>query len=170
MWATPRRVEGAFFWSPYMRFGFSPSAAFTETSARITCSSTVRPPQVLIATVRPPIGFPDPGFTTAEVTPPTSASRKPSSSMAIASIARSAEPFGSVISLTSSPAQPSPSSRTPMWACASTNPGSTHWPVASTTGTPSGTATSAVGPTAVMMPFSISTVPSWMGGAATGTT
>ncbi|CPU63116.1 Uncharacterised protein [Mycobacteroides abscessus] len=166
--ATPRRVEGVFFWSPYTRLGFSPSADFTETASRITCSSTVRPPHVLIATVCPPMGLPEPGFTTALVTPPTSASRKPSSSTLIASIARSAAPFGSVISFVSLPAQPSASSMTPMWACASTKPGSTQRPRASRVGTPSGTTTSA--PTAVMTPSSTRTVPFSMGSDATGTT
>ncbi len=83
-------------------------------------------PHVFSATDCPPIGLPDPGFTTAVVTPPDSASRKPSSAGLIASRARMRAPFGSVISLVSWPAQPSASSWTPRCACASTKPGSTH--------------------------------------------
>ena len=102
--AVPSRVDGVCLRSPYTRFGFSPSADFTLTASEITCSSTVRPPHVLSATDCPPIGLPDPGLTTTDVTPPLSASRKPSSSMLMASMARTAAALGVVISLVSFPA------------------------------------------------------------------
>ena len=147
--------------------GFSPSALFTLAGDLITISSTIRP-QVLIATVWPPIGLPLPGLTTHEVTPPASASAKPRSAGLIASSARSRAPTGWVISLTSSPAQPSPSSHTPRCACASMKPGSTHLPVASTTSTPLPTRT--FEPTAAILPSVTSTVAFSIGSPSTGTT
>ena len=74
----PSRVDGAFFWSPYTRLGFSPSADFSPAGERSTISSTVRP-WVCTATQWPPITLPEPGFTQTVVMPPTSASVKPMS-------------------------------------------------------------------------------------------
>jgi hypothetical protein len=79
------------------------------TGWRTSISSAVRPHD-FTATVWPPIGLPEPGLTTTVVTPPASASRKPSSAGLMPSSARRRAPLGSVISLTSTPAQPSPSS------------------------------------------------------------
>ena len=45
------------------------------TESLITCSSMVRPPQLLIATDWPPIGLPEPGLTTTVMTPPESVPR-----------------------------------------------------------------------------------------------
>ena len=57
-----------------------------------------------------------------------------------------------------------------MWPCASTKPGSTQVPDASTISASSGMSTSASGPTATIRPSSISTVPPSMGSPSTGTT
>src|SRR5690606_27553290 len=130
-------------------------------------STTVRP-HVLTPTVRPPIGLPEPGLTTTLVTPPDSASSKPTSYGSMPSSARKRAPFGSVISLVSLPDQPSPSSCTPRWACASMKPGSTHPPAASTISASAGTSTSA--PTAAIVARYSSTVPPSIGSPSTGTT
>src|SRR5699024_447417 len=128
--------------------------------SRSTMSSTTRP-WVRIATVRPPIGFPEPGLTFTAVTPPMTASSKPTSVALTASIARTAAITGSVISLVSSPAQPSPSSATPRCTWASMNPGSSQFPPASTMRAPSGATTS--GPSSMIVPSSTTTVPSKAG-------
>ena len=152
--------------SPWTRLGFSPSADLTETSSRITISSTTRP-HVLTAAVRPPIGFAEPGLTTALVTPPRSASLKPTSAGLIASSARSFAPSTTVLSFVSSPDQPSPSSWTPRWPWASTSPGVSTIPDPSTTvREPScGTATSAAVPTCAIRPSRTSSTPSSRGAA-----
>ncbi len=129
--------------------------------------STVRP-QHLRATVWPPMGLPEPGLTLTASTPPEIASRKPMSAGLIASRARTCAVTGSVISLVSWPAQPCASSCTPTCACASMKPGSTHDPVASMTGTPSGTASPA--PTAAIVPSVTRTIPPSIAGPVTGTT
>ena len=74
---------------------------------------------------------------------------------------------GSVISLVSWPDQPSPSPQTPTWVWASTKPGSTQPPSASTTSAPRGTL--AFFPTAEMRPPVTTTVPSY-GSPSMGTT
>ena len=117
-------------------------------------SSTVRPQQCT-ATVCPPIGLPEPGVIPAVSTPPAIASRNPSSAGLIASSTRTWAWTGPVSSLVSWPAQPSPSSRAPRWVCASTSPGSTHLPDASTTSTPGGGLRSGP-PTAAILPSMIS--------------
>src|ERR1022692_4704650 len=165
--AVPRRVLGVFFCSPYTRFGFSPRADFRPDGSRSSISSTVRP-QHLSATVWPPMGFPEPGLTLTASTPPVIASRKPRSAGLIASSARTCAVTGSVISLVSWPAHPSPSSCTPRCPCASMNPGSTQEPAASMTRTPGGTATSL--PTATILPSCTSTVPPSTGSPVIGTT
>src|SRR6478752_3610073 len=104
--AVPNRVDGVCFFSPYTRFGFSPSADFRPDGERSTISSTVRP-WVWMATVSPPIGLPDPGFTLTDVMPPASASSKPRSAGLIASSARTPAVTGSVNSLVSLPAHAS---------------------------------------------------------------
>ncbi|MFC5040911.1 hypothetical protein [Ornithinimicrobium kibberense] len=86
------------------------------------------------------------------------------------SIARAAAMTGSVISLVSCPAQPSPSSHTPRWTCASTRPGTSQPPEASTTSASPGTVTSSRVPTASIRPSRSSTTPSGTGSEATGTT
>ncbi len=165
--ATPSRVDGVCFFSPYTRFGFSPRADLMLHGWAKTISSTIRP-QDLIATVCPPIGLPEPGLTTTEVTPPDSASRKPSSAGLIASRARKRAPTGSVISLVSWPAQPLPSSCTPTWPCASTKPGSTHWPAASITS--AFLLILILLPISAITPSRIRTVPPSIGSPTTGTT
>src|SRR5699024_4485395 len=95
------------------------------------------------------------------------ASSNPTSTGLIASIARAAAITGSVISLVSSPAQPSPSSATPRCTWASTNPGSSQPPAASTTSAPSGISSS--GPSAARRPSRTRTVPS-KGSPSIGTT
>ena len=60
-----------------------------------------------MATVRPPIGLPEPGLTLAVVIPPASASSNPMSAGLMASNARTDAVTGSVSSLVSLPAQPS---------------------------------------------------------------
>ena len=122
-----------------------------------------------MATVWPPIGLAEPGLTLTASTPPMMASRKPWSAGLIASSARTCAAFGSVRSLVSWPAQPSASSATPAWACASMKPGSTHFPVASTISVPEG----AVKPgpsTAAIFPSRSRTVPPSIGSPSTGTT
>ena len=87
----------------------------------------------------------------------------------IASSARTWAVTGSVRSLVSWPAQPSASSDTPTWACASMKPGSTHLPVASTTATSAGTVKP--GPsTAAILPSRSRTIPPSIGSPSTGTT
>jgi hypothetical protein len=122
--------------------GFSPSADFTPTGARSTMRSTMRP-CVRSTVACPPIGLPDPGLTPTVVTPPASATSKPSSNGSIASIVRTAAWFGPVISFVSLAAAPSPSGCTPRCTCASMRPGVTVAPCRSTTSAPSGTSTSA---------------------------
>src|SRR5699024_9627630 len=73
-----------------------------------------------------------------------------------------------VVSLTSRPSHPSPSSCTPRWAWDSTKPGSTHFPLASWTATPSGMVMSR--PRAAMTPSRTSTVPPSITSPSTGTT
>src|SRR5579859_6432490 len=122
-----------------------------------------------MAAVWPPIGLAEPGLTLTASTPPPMASRNPSSAGLIASSARTCAVFGLVRSLVSWPAQPCASSCTPAWACASMKPGSTHFPVASTTATPDGTANP--GPsTAAIFPSRSRTVPPSIGSPSTGTT
>ncbi len=130
-------------------------------------SSSIRP-QDLTATVWPPIGLPEPGLITNEVTPPANASENPWSAGLIASSALIRAPTGLVSSLVSLPSQPMPSSCTPTWACDSTKPGSTQLPVASITSIPSGTSRPA--PIALIRPSVTITVPPAMGSPVTGTT
>src|SRR5829696_6977511 len=85
----------------------------------------------------------------------------------MASRARTCAVTGSVISLVSWPDQPSPSPQTPTCVCASTKPGSTQPPSASTTSAPRGGL--ALVPTAVMRPALTTTVPSY-GSPSIGTT
>src|SRR5215211_5633671 len=116
----------------------------------------------------PPMGLPDPGLTLTVRIPPATASAKPRSAGLMASRARTWGVTGSVISLVSCPAHPSASSCTPRWVWASTRPGSSTLPAASTRSAPSGTRRSR--PTASMRPSATRTTPSSTGGPATGTT
>ena len=113
------------------------------------------------------MGLPEPGLTFTAVIPPMIASSKPTSAGLIASIARAAAITGSVISLVSSPAQPSPSSATPRCTWASTKPGSSQPPAASWISASAGISSS--GPRAAMRPSSTRTVPS-KGSPSIGTT
>ena len=124
-------------------------------------------PWVCTATVSPPIGLPDPGLTLTVVMPPDSASAKARSAGLIASRARTPAVTGSVSSLVSLPAQPSASSCSPTWVCASMNPGSSHWPAASITVAPAGTVI--FEPSATILPSLTRTIP-WNGSPSMGTT
>src|SRR5512132_3998154 len=135
--------------------------------ARRTISSTVRP-ALRTAAAWPPMGLPDPGLTFTVSTPPATASAKARSAGLMASRALTCGVTGSVISLVSCPAHPSASSCTPRWVWASTRPGSTTLPVASTRSAASGTRRSR--PTASIRPSEMRTTPAARGGPATGTT
>src|SRR6185437_1823469 len=120
-------------------------------------SSSVCPPFSFTIVAQPPILLPLPGNTCTTVTPPETPRAISGSSVLMESSERTCASMSPVISLPSELGLTSGNAYTPRCECGSTSPGSTYSPFALMISALTGRLTRA--PTALIFPFSMTTVP-----------